>query len=300
MYQRTNTNPSYNLSRSVRAFRSSTTKHFSKLIQPGHKLKALQREMQTLISPKLNILPDSSSAADALASLTAQAAAEAIESKGSFTVAVAGGSLINLLGGLKKSEGVQWDKWHVAWVDERCVPHSDPESNYGGALKSLLHDVPIPPSQIYAIDDSLYDKNEGAADPAAAAYDATLRGLPASVLPRTSTGLPVFDLLLLGFGPDGHICSLFPHHALLDHQDSTPWVLPIKNSPKSPPERVTFSLPVVNAAKKCVFVAVGEGKSEMASVILETAAKDGSIPAAMVQGNVEWIMDSAAASKLAK
>lgn len=243
----------------------------------------------------VTVLPDSESVTAAMAELTANAAKDAISAKGAFSVAVAGGSLIKLLNGLREREGIEWDKWHVFWVDERCVPHSDPESNYGGAYEQLFKHVPIPSSQIYAIDESLYTTNEGASSPSAAAYDALLKGLPGSVLP-VRDGLPVFDLLLLGFGPDGHICSLFPHHPLL--KVTEPWVLPISDSPKPPPERITFSLPVVNAAKKKYFVAVGEGKASMLQIILEQAPQDGSIPAALVSGEVLWVLDVSAASQL--
>ena len=91
----------------------------------------------------MHIFQDQAEVADALASLTMKAAEQAIEERGSFTVALAGGSLIKLLGGLKGKNGIDWDNWHVFWVDERCVPHDDPESNYGGALQALLSDVPI-------------------------------------------------------------------------------------------------------------------------------------------------------------
>lgn len=243
----------------------------------------------------MHIFQDQAEVADALASLTMKAAEQAIEERGSFTVALAGGSLIKLLGGLKGKNEIDWDNWHVFWVDERCVPHDDPESNYGGALQALLSDVPIPASQLYAIKESLCQKNEGAAQPCAAEYDARLKGLSSSILP-TKDGLPIFDLLLLGFGPDGHICSLFPEHPLL--KVTEPWILPISNSPKPPPERITFSMPVVNAAKKKCFTAIGEGKAEMAATIIKSAGDDPKIPASYVKGDVAWLMDAAGASLL--
>ena len=155
--------------------------------------------------------------------------------------------------------------------------------------------MPIPASQLYAIDESLCQKNDDAAQPCAAEYDARLKGLSSSVLP-TKDGLPIFDLLLLGFGPDGHICSLFPGHPLL--KVTEPWILPISDSPKPPPERITFSMPVVNAAKKKCFTAIGEGKAEMAATIIKSAGDDPNIPASFVKGDVAWLMDAAGASLL--
>merc|ERR1712216_684144 len=91
-------------------------------------------------------------------------------------------------------------------------------------------------------------------------YESRLRALPISVLPRIGE-LPRFDLLLLGFGPDGHICSLFPGHALLA-DTSGKWILPISDSPKPPPQRITLSLAAVNAARRIVLVGTGDGKKE--------------------------------------
>jgi len=249
---------------------------------------------------QVDVYPDADAAAVGLGEYTAAVAAAAIKEHGAFTIAIAGGSLVKMLAGMKGLQGVEWDKWHMLWVDERCVPHSDAESNYGGANKVLLSEVPIPKGQIYAIDDSLYSDNKDAAKPAAEAYDATIKALPDSVLPRAG-GLPTFDLLLLGFGPDGHICSLFPGHPLLTVADER-WVLPITDSPKPPPERITFSLPVVNAAANACFVACGGGKAEMAHVILDTEPQPGAIPAAMVKlvsgKPVKWIMDAAGAAEV--
>lgn len=226
------------------------------------------------------------------------ASTRAIASRGTFSIALAGGSLVAMLGALRAATDVDFARWRVFWVDERCVKWDDAESNFGGAKRVLFDQVPVPASSLYAIDETLCEKNKGAAEPCAREYEARLRALTPDVIEVDGDGFPVFDMLLLGFGPDGHICSLFPHHALL--RETVGWILPIADSPKPPPERVTFSLPVVNAAREKVFVAVGAGKAEMTARILEEAPQDGSVPAALVKGNVRWIVDEAAASKMSK
>lgn len=108
---------------------------------------------------------------------------------------------------------------------------------------------------------------------------------------------PVFDLILLGMGPDGHTCSLFPGHELLKEQDR--WVAPIENSPKPPPRRITLTYSVLNHAHNAVFVLSGEGKQDTLAKVLDEPQIG--LPASLVRpyspGNVIFLADEAAAAK---
>jgi 6-phosphogluconolactonase len=111
---------------------------------------------------------------------------------------------------------------------------------------------------------------------------------------------PKFDLILLGMGSDGHVASLFPNHPVLDEKDE--WVTFITDSPKSPPERITFTLPVINSASNVVVVVTGESKAEAVHLAIDDAGADClSLPARLVQptkGKLAWFLDKLAASKL--
>lgn len=115
--------------------------------------------------------------------------------------------------------------------------------------------MPIPAGNVHAIHEGLPVAG------AATNYEGRLLGLPASALPRDADGMPVFDLILLGIGPDGHVASLFPNTAAT--AATRGWVLPVANSPKPPAERITMTMPVINAAKEVAIVALGESKAEV-------------------------------------
>jgi 6-phosphogluconolactonase len=229
-----------------------------------------------------------------IARLVAGESAKAIAAKGSFTIVLTGGSLLKSLSALVGSKNVDWSRWHVFFGDERNVPHSSPDCTLKGAREAFLSKVPIPESQIHAIAEGL------PVDDAAKEYNGQMLAVPQSVLPRNDAGFPVFDLILLGVGPDGHICSLFPNRPQTSAKEG--WILSIADSPKPPPERITFSMPVVNAAKEVVFVALGEAKAEIVQRVLEVQSLPGALPAQMVRpenGKVTWILDADAASQIA-
>lgn len=228
-----------------------------------------------------------------LAEIVSKASEQAIKEKGSFTIALTGGSLLKALGSLADSDSVEWAKWHVFFGDERNVGHNDSDSTLKGAREAFLDKVSIPPSQQYVIAEGLSVKE------AATEYSGQMLRVPQSVLPRNSAGLPVLDLALLGVGPDGHVCSLFPNRPEASEMEG--WILAVSESPKPPPERITMSLPVLNAVKAAVFVAMGSGKAEVVHRVLEVQSLPGALPAQLVRptdGTVTWLLDADAASQL--
>jgi len=164
------------------------------------------------------------------------------------------------------------------------VPFDSEDSTYKFYKANIIGNGLIPETSVFKIDPKL--------SVAEAAEDYTKKVRETFPEPE----LPRFDLLLLGMGPDGHTCSLFPGHPLLE--DKTSIIAPISDSPKPPPSRVTMTMPVVNNAKCAIFAACGEGKAEMVKRVL---GGDVTLPAAMVKpvdGEVIWILDNAAAKLL--
>ena len=180
---------------------------------------------------------------------------------------------------------------HVFYADERVVPLDHDDSNHKLAQDTLYSKVPIPPKNIHTIDYVLKDDLEELAD----AYEKQLIREFAS---RNSARFPVFDLILLGIGPDGHTASLFPGHELLSENDR--WVAYIEDSPKPPPRRVTLTFPVINHAARVAFVATGAGKVKILQDIFDTPELG--LPAARVRpaapGQLVWFMDDAASAEV--
>ncbi|KAG1360654.1 putative 6-phosphogluconolactonase 4, chloroplastic [Cocos nucifera] len=234
-----------------------------------------------------------------LAKYTAELSEKFAQERGAFTLVISGGSLIKSLRKLVDSpylESVDWTKWHVFWVDERVVPKDHADSNYKLAYDVFLSKVPIPPGQVYAINDSL--SAEGAADD----YETCLKHLVNTgvVAVSPATGFPKFDLMLLGMGPDGHIASLFPGHPLLN--ENRRWITFIEDSPKPPPERITFTFPVINSSANVALVVAGSGKAGAVHRALGSEQSSSDVlPVEMVSlkdGKFLWFTDKAAVSML--
>ena len=226
---------------------------------------------------------------DALARLVLKRASAAIEERGIFTLALSGGSLPRLLSAIASPEFTnslcQLDKWHVFFADERCVALDHPDSNYLACKTALFDRLPnLKPSQIHSIDTKLVNDPDAAAN----AYQRVL---------QTVVGSMVLDVVLLGMGPDGHTCSLFPNHALLSETER--WVAHITDSPKPPSNRITLTLPVVNSARFVAFVCTGKAKAQVIHDIMDSKSTE--YPSALVNptnGELVWLLDQPAASLL--
>ncbi|BEI85035.1 hypothetical protein CcaverHIS002_0504360 [Cutaneotrichosporon cavernicola] len=259
--------------------------------------------------PLLYVFDDTAALQTSLADFVVAAQKEAIAQRGKFTIALSGGSLPNNLSPLVGQKDIQWDKWHVFFSDERIVPLDNPESNYAACAKAFLDHVPIKREQIHTLNTGLFretTKENPTATPADQAdseqeaqdiaYDYEQQ-LVAVFSDPDAVRFPVFDLILLGMGPDGHTCSLFPGHKLLD-EDGV-WVAPISDSPKPPPRRVTLTFPVLNHALRAAFVATGAGKQEMLHKVLDEPQLG--LPCSRVRphapGQVFWFVDKAAAGE---
>lgn len=246
-------------------------------------------------APKVRSFATAAELSTKLGAAVAAAAANAPADK-PFTVAISGGSLPKLLAagivGTPLASSVDWSKWHVFFADERVVPLDDADSNYKACNERLFDAVGIPKTNVHAIDASL-----PTAEAVAAAYSKDLAAIFGGSI--SAKDPPVFDLVLLGMGPDGHTASLFPGHELLAVDDRL--VAHIEDSPKLPPMRVTLTYPVINAAKRVFFVCTGAGKApNLAKILVTKPDAADALPAARVapvNGELVWFVDDAATAE---
>ncbi|HEY6373411.1 MAG TPA: 6-phosphogluconolactonase [Candidatus Sulfotelmatobacter sp.] len=229
---------------------------------------------------------------EAAAEEVVRAAKEAVAQRGRFTIALPGGStpksLFNLLATNARTV-MPWDRTFFFWGDERHVPPTDPDSNYKMAEETMLSKVPVAAGNVFRIP----AENPDAAA-AAEAYEQTLR----KFFQLEPGQVPVFDLILLGMGPDGHTASLFPGSAGLHEKARfviANWVDKLKTS------RLTLTLPVLNAAHCVAFLVSGTDKAAMLKTVLEENAPPEQYPSKLIRpsnGKLIWLVDRAAASHL--
>ncbi len=186
--------------------------------------------------------------------------------------------------------GIDWSAVDLWWGDERFLPAGHPDRNETQARAALLDQLPLDPDRVHAMapSDGAYGDDVDAAALGYAAELASAAG-PASAV----AGVPAFDVLMLGVGPDGHVASLFPGHPGFAVHNGT--VIAVRESPKPPPTRISLTLPALQTAGEAWLLAGGESKADSVAQALSGA----DLPAAAVHGTVEtiWFLDQAAAAK---
>lgn len=237
----------------------------------------------------IRIYHDAEALSLAVAELFAAEARQAVQARGRFSVALAGGGTprrtYELLAQEPFRELVPWQKTHIFWGDERCVPAEDLRNNALMARQALLDHVPIPPEQVHPM---VCDR---APQQAAVAYEALLRYFFPDDHPR-------FDLVVLGLGENGHTASLFPGTDVLEEQQR--WVAEVYVAEEGM-YRLTLTVAAINQSALVVFLVSGSDKAQVLRKVLKETQDPRSIPAQFIKpvdGGLLWLVDRDAARQL--
>lgn len=244
----------------------------------------------------LLVVADQAAIAEEAAKRVAVIAEEAVTRCGRFTVALAGGSTPTLLYSRLAAEPYRtrlpWQKTHIFWGDERTVPPGHPDSNFGRAKALLLDRVQLPADHVHRMEAERADVDAAARD-----YEAEIARIFAA---QSSGEPPVFDLILLGLGADGHTASLFPYTQAL--RQITRWVAPNYIATLRI-NRLTLTPPILNRAATILFLVSGGGKASVLQAVLQGPADPDRLPAQLIRpvaGRLVWLVDHDAASRLGK
>jgi 6-phosphogluconolactonase len=240
---------------------------------------------------QIAIYPDIDTISREAANYTMRVAREAIAKRGKFTFALSGGTTPGKMYSLLTSEPyrsqIDWSAVHFFWSDERCVPPDDPQSNFYLAQGTLLSKLQLRPDQIHRMPADRSDRAKASAD-----YEAEIRKV-------VGGEPPAFDLLQLGMGPEAHTASLFPHQPSL--REERRLIMPV-SVPKPPPDRLTFTPPLLRAARHILFLATGADKAEALHEVLEGADNPEEYPTQGIvrqaKGEVVWMVDTAIAQQI--
>ena len=232
--------------------------------------------------------------ASSAARLFTDDASEAASTRGVARIAISGGTtpaaMFSLLADPAREfrSQVPWDKLELYWVDERCVPPNNAESNYRMTWENLLSKVPLPAERTFRM--------EGELDPEEAAnrYESVLR----NSMKLEGAESPSFDLVLLGMGDDGHTASLFPHTAAINEMGR---LVVANHVPQKDTWRITLTWPVINEAKDVCFLIEGEKKADALAQVLTGPRDVETYPSQLIRpsnGKLRFLLDEAAAAKL--
>jgi 6-phosphogluconolactonase len=211
---------------------------------------------------KIEIFADAQTVAEEAAKLIAREARAAVAERGRFVFAVSGGHTPWIMLRALAKEDVPWDKVHLAQIDERVAPAGHSDRNLTHLQESLLQNAPLPPNQIYAMPVESSDLESGARE-----Y--------ASVLEKIAGSPPVFDLVHLGLGPDGHTASLVPGDPVLQISNADVGVTGVYQGRR----RLTVTYSVLNRARRVLWLVTGAEKVDMLKRLIKA---DPSIPAGRV------------------
>lgn len=237
---------------------------------------------------------ESTDVANALAKHVLKYQSKALETSDKFKIAVSGGSLGKalkkaLIDNQEAYKQVKWDKWEVYFSDERIVPLKHEDSNAGLFISLVIDQLPsdITKPKVITIDESLVTGKDGLIEGGDVSKDIAIAEDYESKLPADKK----IDLVLLGCGPDGHTCSLFPGHELLKERSKL--ITFIQDSPKPPPRRITFTFPLLEKAGGLAFVAEGAGKASILKEIFNNP--DSKLPSQLVNqidSEVAWFVNN--------
>ena len=251
--------------------------------------------MPRKIQVQYRVFNDQESLASATALHFVEGIREAVETRGVARIAISGGSspkpVFELLADKAEPfrQAIPWDRLRLFWVDERCVPPDHPDSNYGAARDLLLSKVPLKPEHVVRI--------EGELDPeeAAAKYESAIRGH----FRLEGAEVPIFDMVQLGMGDDGHTASLFPHTEALQEMMRVAVANHVPQQKQS--WRVTLTWPVINAGRDVFFLIDGAKKADPVGRVLTGAYDPETLPSQLIQpqnGRLLFLLDRAAAAHL--
>ncbi|MFF0753780.1 6-phosphogluconolactonase [Streptomyces sp. NPDC004267] len=248
-------------------------------------------------APQLVVHRDKELMAEAAAARLITRIVDAQAARGSASVVLTGGrngnGLLAALSSAPARDAIDWSRLDLWWGDERFLAEGDPERNVTQARAALLDSVPLDPARVHAMpaSDGPYGRD------VEAAADAYAAELAAAAGPGDHGGVPTFDVLMLGVGPDTHVASLFPELPAVRETERT--VVGVHGAPKPPPTRITLTLPAIRAAKEVWLLAAGEDKAKAAAIAL-SGAGEVQAPAAGAYGRSRtlWLLDAAAASEL--